>query len=299
MTLVQEDPAMYPHQRNPRYHDPQVGHWLLPLALGVPAGALGGYFYRRWQEGHPGKYIPWISGEVDGDGDEDVKSALAEQLEALAQQVSQTYGTPLDQTRAKIAESLRSVGISAAEFDALAQQVSQSYGMPFDSARGQIAAIMRDMGIRVGAWQSIVGGEPWESIVGGPWVDIVGGEPWQSIVGGPWVDIVGGEPWVSIVGQALDVLRRQAQVAAREMPGRVIGIIRDANNQWALKSFRDADSADDWFGRVTRDKSRFTYAAYFDKNDPMFPHPLNEEIGSAHAPAVPPSPIPRVVAEVP
>jgi hypothetical protein len=128
-------------------------------------------------------------------------------------------------------------------------------------------------------------------VSGEPWVDIVGGEPWQSIVG--------GEPWVSIVGQALDVLRKQAQVAAEEMPSRVIGVVRDANNQWVVKSFGDADVADDWFGRVIRDKSRFTYAAYFDKGDPLFPHPLNEEIGGAHAPAVPPSPIPRVIAEVP
>jgi hypothetical protein len=119
----------------------------------------------------------------------------------------------------------------------------------------------------------------------------VSGEPWQSIVG--------SEPWVSIVGQALDVLRKQAQVAAEEMPSRVIGVVRDARNQWVVKSFRDADVADDWFGRVIRDKSRFTYAAYFDKNDPMFPHPLNEEIGGAHAPAVPPPTIPRLVAEVP
>jgi hypothetical protein len=44
-------------------HDPQVGHWLLPLALGLPAGALGGYYYRKWQESHPGKIIPWISGD--------------------------------------------------------------------------------------------------------------------------------------------------------------------------------------------------------------------------------------------
>jgi len=43
--------------------DPDVGHWLLPLALGVPAGALGGYYYRKWQEEHPGKILPWVSGE--------------------------------------------------------------------------------------------------------------------------------------------------------------------------------------------------------------------------------------------
>jgi hypothetical protein len=44
--------------------DPSVGHWLLPLALGLPAGALGGYYYRKWQEAHPGKIIPWISGDA-------------------------------------------------------------------------------------------------------------------------------------------------------------------------------------------------------------------------------------------
>jgi hypothetical protein len=137
-----------------------------------------------------------------------------------------------------------------------------------------------------------VGGDPWQSIIGG--------DPWHSIVGGdPWHSIVGGDPWVTIIGQALDVLRRQAQVAAEEMPSRVIGVIRDANNKWVIKSFRDADVADDWFGRVIRDKSRFTYAAYFDKTDPMFPHPLNEEIGGARAPSIPPPSIPRVVAEVP
>ena len=42
--------------------DPSVG-WLLPLALGIPAGALGGYYYRKWQEEHPGKILPWVSGE--------------------------------------------------------------------------------------------------------------------------------------------------------------------------------------------------------------------------------------------
>lgn len=45
--------------------DPAVGHWLLPLALGLPAGALGGYYYRKWQETHPGKILPWVSGDAD------------------------------------------------------------------------------------------------------------------------------------------------------------------------------------------------------------------------------------------
>lgn len=260
--------AMHPHhpRRNARYHDPQVGHWLLPLALGVPAGALGGYFYRRWQESHPGKYIPWISGETD---------AMSEDLDALSHELSEMFGIPLDQMRDQLAE------------------IASSGATP-DQIRDKVTEIASEMGISVG-------GEPWQSIIGTePWQSIVGTEPWQSIIGGePWQSIIGGEPWVSIVGQALDGIRHQARVAADAMPGRVIGVVRDANNKWALKTFRDADVADDWFGRVIRDKSRFTYAAYFDKGDPLFPHPLNEEIGSAHAPAVPPSPIPRVVAEVP
>jgi hypothetical protein len=44
--------------------DPSIGHWFLPLALGLPAGALGGYYYRKWQEAHPGKIIPFISGDA-------------------------------------------------------------------------------------------------------------------------------------------------------------------------------------------------------------------------------------------
>src|SRR5262249_49728078 len=40
-----------------------VGNWFWPLALGIPLGALGGYYYGKWREGHPGKTFPWISGE--------------------------------------------------------------------------------------------------------------------------------------------------------------------------------------------------------------------------------------------
>jgi hypothetical protein len=109
-------------------------------------------------------------------------------------------------------------------------------------------------------------------------------------------ELVGAGPWHTIIGAAIDVLRRQAQVAAEEMPGRVIGVRRDAQNQWMLKSFHDADTADDWFGLVTREPSLFTYAAYFDKGDPTFPHPLNEAIGQARAPSGPGSAIPRVIA---
>lgn len=42
--------------------EPQIGHWLLPLALGIPAGAMAAYEYSKWQ--HPHHHVsgePWQS----------------------------------------------------------------------------------------------------------------------------------------------------------------------------------------------------------------------------------------------
>ena len=118
----------------------------------------------------------------------------------------------------------------------------------------------------------------------------------------------GASPWTpdsfsplsgrSIVGEALDVLRRQAKIAADELPARVIGVRRDSGNRWQLKQFHSADDADDWFGRVTRDPASFTYAAYFDKGDILYPDPLNEKIGGARMRSLPGPSIPRGIGEV-
>lgn len=35
---------------------------VLPFLLGLPLGALGGYFYRGWHDEHPGRWIPGIGG---------------------------------------------------------------------------------------------------------------------------------------------------------------------------------------------------------------------------------------------
>jgi hypothetical protein len=106
------------------------------------------------------------------------------------------------------------------------------------------------------------------------WTDSVGDLPWQTIIG----DL----PWWTIIGAEVDVFRRQAQAAAKEMPGRVVGLRRDAANQWQLESFRSVDAADNWFAVATAEPALFTYAAYFDKADPLFPHPLNEATGRGH-----------------
>ena len=46
-------------------HGPQVGAtWMLPV-LGIPLGALGGYYYGKWREKNPGKLIPFIGEDVE------------------------------------------------------------------------------------------------------------------------------------------------------------------------------------------------------------------------------------------
>jgi hypothetical protein len=48
---------------------------------------------------------------------------------------------------------------------------------------------------------------------------------------------------------------------------------------WHTLAFRTSDDADDWLGTATHDLSAFTYAAYYDKDDYSWPHPVNEKIG--------------------
>ena len=42
----------------------QVGN-VLPFLLGLPLGALGGYFYRGWRDQHPGRWIPGLPASSD------------------------------------------------------------------------------------------------------------------------------------------------------------------------------------------------------------------------------------------
>jgi hypothetical protein len=424
--------------------DPRVGHWLLPLALGVPAGAYAGWRYRQWQEAHPGKIFPWISGEgvdphVSPGADPRIlafrraaSSAVWRQIETDGDAAAPGYlyvdiyghgratgHQTVDEINAYVATHARQPGFRyAAAFhmgpDALVFDAEATPGNPV-LASGAVG----------GPWVDIVGDDPsvgaypWMSIhdVGpspfvprGPWLDIVGGGPWVDIVGGgPWVDIVGATvprqrkrlihsaihevraadqlsaaapwdigaylwyldpsgvtqvvpyasygdalaaargsyglvatavfdrssahwpnpvawhlnddpayagviaqqasyapprmagvgslPWYTIVGEALGSLRRQAKVAAEGLPGQVIGVRRDGGNRWELRQFRSVDDADDWFGHATRDPSSFTYAAYFDKADVLYPDPLNEKVGGARARALPGAPIPRGIAE--
>ena len=102
-------------------------------------------------------------------------------------------------------------------------------------------------------------------------------------------DVVGSAPWYTIVGQALDVLRKQAKAAAEgwmavkrsegKRPARVVGVLLDGSGRPKFLAFRSADSAEEWFERATGDRSRFTYAAYYDTESPFAPLQLAEDVG--------------------
>lgn len=89
--------------------------------------------------------------------------------------------------------------------------------------------------------------------------------------------------WYDIVGAAIDDVRSHALALASTNNASVVGVIRTARGVWKTRGFRDADAADDWLGHVAHDPSSYTYAAIYDKVDVLWPHPLNEMVGTAHA----------------
>lgn len=131
------------------------------------------------------------------------------------------------------------------------------------------------------------------------------GSDYPQIVTVDGSPIVGtGGPRVEIIGQAadaLELLRKQASDAAAGNPAQILGVIRWADGNWALEPMESTDDADDWFGYAIAEPHKYTYAAYFNKSDPMFPAPLNESIGTGggnRKPRPAAQPIPRGIATV-
>lgn len=78
----------------------------------------------------------------------------------------------------------------------------------------------------------------------------------------------------------LTALRAKAGKDAARAPGSIVGVVLTPSGMSWTPRFNTVDEADDWFGNVTQDLTQpFTYAAYFDKHDPMWPNPLNEQQG--------------------
>jgi hypothetical protein len=99
------------------------------------------------------------------------------------------------------------------------------------------------------------------------------------------------------VGAALDDVRARAQTIANKRAGSVVGVIHTTKDGlWHALAFRNADDADDWLGTATQDPAAYTYAAYYDKQDFSWPHPVNEKIGGERTVAQPGQPIRRAPA---
>jgi hypothetical protein len=110
-------------------------------------------------------------------------------------------------------------------------------------------------------------------------------------------DYGGGYSRQTTIGTAIDDVRIRAQSLANKRAGSVIGVIHTVKDGlWHALSFRNEDDADDWLGTATQDPASYTYAAYYDKDDVAWPHPVNEKIGGLRASKPPGQPIRRELA---
>ena len=99
------------------------------------------------------------------------------------------------------------------------------------------------------------------------------------------------------IGTAIGDVRDRAQSLATRRAGDVVGVIHTSRDGlWHTLAFRSTDDADDWLGTATQDPAGYTYAAYYDKQDYSWPHPVNEKLGGAAAQARPGSTIRREIA---
>lgn len=308
----------------------EVGHWFLPLALGVPAAGLGGYYYRKWQEEHPGKLIPGISGEagpsvggpwVDIVGQDTgvggpwvdiigasvdprrqswrqtkalIQSAISEVLEAYAMAPAVAYVWSLDPPGPAPSARVELTGTST-----ILPFSSHAEALAYIRERLQTPHVALALFDKTSPhWPNPVNWAKSDDPAHAPLIAEQIAKHASTRAAGEIGEVVGTEPWQTIVGAAIGVLRRQAKVAAEEMPGHVIGVRRDARNSWTLKSFRSLDDADDWFGRAIAEPADFTYAAYFEKDAHGIPYLENEAIGGARGAAAPGRPISREIATV-
>ena len=87
------------------------------------------------------------------------------------------------------------------------------------------------------------------------------------------------------IGAAIDDVRSKAESLAARRAGNVIGVIHTSKDGvWHTLAFRAADDADDWLNTATQDPTTYTYAAYFNKEDPSWPHAYVEKISGMRAP---------------
>lgn len=330
--------------------DAQVGQ-VLPFFLGLPLGALGGYFLRRWQESHPGQVLPGVpagtppSPEIPATSASTPPTTAGDYGYAVGGpwlDIEPTVGGPwldvvgcdsgadyvvggpwLDivsgqdgdrarrrawpQTKALIQSAIREVTDIASSMPANAYVWSLDppgtspsphvilEGTTYIEAFPSAAEALEYMRQRIQTphvalalfdrtsshWPNPISWTKSNNPEHGPVIAQQAAKYAPPRAAG---DVVGAYPWHTTIGSALDDVRTRAQALASKRAGSVIGVIHTArDNLWHALAFHEVNDADDWFGAATQEPRAFTYAAYFDKDDVLWPRPLNEKIGRPQA----------------
>jgi hypothetical protein len=85
-------------------------------------------------------------------------------------------------------------------------------------------------------------------------------------------------PRTTSIGSALEDVKTRARSLALKRDGNVVGVFHATKDQlWHALAFSSEDDAKDWL--ETQDPASFTYAAYFDKNDAVWPQAVDQKIG--------------------
>lgn len=84
----------------------------------------------------------------------------------------------------------------------------------------------------------------------------------------------------AVVGAALDDNRARGKQLATRRKGRAAGAIRAADGLWHVYGFTSLDDAVDWLQSMTREKSKFIYAAAYEKGGDGSAFIQDEEFGS-------------------
>jgi hypothetical protein len=336
--------------------DAAVGNWL-PFLLGLPLGALGGYFYGGWKEKNPGKWIPGISGDpsvggpwldiepmvggpwLDIEGPGPMVGGPWLDIEGPGPTVGgpdgagYTIGGPwLDivgaevddrsrmrawpQVKALIQSAMSDVTSYAANYPAeafvwaLVAPETSPYGgrapgsivmlegttniVPFSSQRAALDYMREVRQTRPVALALFDrGSSHWPNPTSWTKSDDPAHE---SIIAQQAAKVapprtagayVGTTPSQTTLDAAINDMRDRAQSIANKRAGRVIGVIHTVkDNLWHALAFTTEDDADDWLNTATQDQAAYTYAAYFDKNDATWPHPVIEKIGGVRVPPI-------------
>jgi len=325
---------------------------VLPFLLGLPVGALGGYFLRRWQEANPGHAFPplpavfnpakpsgpaepvarvqtkatsgsWydlepiVGGWVDLEEPAGAFSAGGYTIGSWVDLVGQQPGQPLtastarhghpaphpvrsrewSRTRALIQSAIREVSQAAHSIPAVAYvwsldppgdapspsvSLEGTTGiMSFNSA-DEALAYMRERIQTPHVALALFNHESphWPNPTSWTKSDDPAYVPYiDQQIANQRVQVSG-----AYVGSAVDDVRVRATALAHRHAGDIVGVIHTTHDGlWHTLALRNADDADDWLGISTQDPGSYTYAAYYDKNDVQWPHPVNEKIGGTRA----------------